>query len=76
MHDWVLNNKNPCKVESVWSPSETMTVWIKVLRIYYSWYMMTWADPLQLRQGGTRAIQHSGDRLAASEGHVQQDTSK
>lgn len=71
MHDRVLNNKNPCKVECVWSPSVTMPVWIKVLRIYYPWYTMTWADPLQLRQGRTQATRHSGDGLAASEGHVQ-----
>lgn len=44
MHDQVLNNKNPCKVECVWSPFVTVAVWIKVLRLYYSWYAVAWAE--------------------------------
>lgn len=74
MHDWVLNNKNPGKVECVWSPSLTMTVWIKAMRLYYSWSRMAWADSLQLRGVGAALVAQCILEmwgLAASEDHVQ-----
>lgn len=52
----------------------TMTVWIKAMRLYYSWSRMAWADSLQLRGVGAALVAQCILEmwgLAASEDHVQ-----